>query len=187
MKQSKFAKARPRRKASRRAVLPLVLIILVFTVSVGGTLAYIIDQTAAVQNSFTPAQVSCRVENDLTITNTSNVKAYIRAMVVVNWVDAQGNVYGNAPAFTATNGSGWEQDAQTGIYYYQSTVPAHDSVSTTDTIPAPANITVTSANPDAKVYTLRIEVVAEAIQAEGMGATGPKNAWEKADDPLVGN
>ena len=180
MKQGKFVNHRPRRRASRRAVLPLLLIILIFAVSVGGTLAYIIDQTTGVENTFTPAQVSCEVNGDLSITNTGNVKAYIRAMVVVNWMDGDGNVYGTAPVYTIETNSGWTLDEVTGIYYYNSPVDPDPAK-----IVTPATVTCGETAPEGCV--LSVEVIAEAIQAEGMGAANAQDAWAKADDPLTGN
>lgn len=172
MKNGRFEQKHPRRRNFRRAVLPLLLIALILSITVGGTLAYIMVQTSGVENSFTPAQVSCTVVGD-EITNTSNVKAYIRAMVIVNWMDSAGNVSAIAPAYKFTPNSGWQLDETTGIYYYNSDVAPDGEIS------VPGKVQVTDKAP-AEEYTLSVEIVAEAIQAEGMNATSAQDAWAKA-------
>ena len=184
MKQGKHVNHRARCRLSRRAVLSLMLIILVLAASVG-TLAFMIARTAAVENSFTPAQVSCEVNDDLTITNTSDVEAYIRAMVVVNWMDRDGNVSGTVPVYEITTNSGWTRDTNTGIYYYNSPVHPEAVDEKLAEIVAPADVDCKEAAPDG--YTLTIEVIAEAIQAEGMGAINAQDAWAKAYIPLNNN
>lgn len=175
MKRSKKALRRLRRRKSLQNALVLVLALLVLTLSAGSTLAYIMEKTDGVENTFTPAQVTCEVQNNLSVKNTSNIKAYIRAMVVVNWVDkSTGGVYGIAPIYTATMADGWSQDSDTGIYYYNTPVDP------SDTIPAPAAISGISENPNEDKYECIIEVVAEAIQAEGLNATSAQDAWVKA-------
>ena len=62
---------------------------------VGGTFAYLATRTESVTNTFEAVQVSCQVvegeENAYTVKNTSDVKAYLRVAVVVNWVDDEGH------------------------------------------------------------------------------------------------
>ena len=164
------------KKGMRKRVVLTVVLALLLTVSVGGTLAYIVDRTASVNDNFTPGQVACEVTSEQKIRNQSNVPAYIRATVVVNWMDADGNVYGIAPVYTATTVSGWTIDTEeNGIYYYDSKVDPGD------TIPTPATVVVDEErSPQPGGYTLQIEVVAEAIQAEGLGAGSAKAAWAAA-------
>lgn len=174
MNNGKFPpKKRPGFRKSLRAALPLLLIAIVIALSAGGTLAYILDRTTEVENTFTPAQVSCQVNPNGTITNTSNIQAYIRAMVIVNWMDGSGNVSATVPNVSEAANSGWIKDGATGIYYYTGKVAAGGAIT------APATITGGTNNPDSTQYNLSIEVVAEAIQAEGMGddVTNAQQAW----------
>lgn len=174
MKRGKYERISPKGKKTKRCALPLILALLVLSIGVGSTLAYIIAQTDDVANAFIPGEVKCAVNDDLTIKNTSNVKAYIRAMVVINWMDSEGNVYGTPPVCAVTTNPGWSYDSVTGIYYYGGEVEPNA------TVPAPASISEVGANPDSSVYSLQIEVVAEAIQSEGMGAVSAQDAWVNA-------
>lgn len=176
MNNGKYQANRPMRRKSWKTALPLILALLVLTISAGGTLAYIMDKTAGVENTFTPAQVSCQVNDGGTVTNTSNIKAYVRAVVVANWMDNKGNVYGIAPNVTVSS-SGWTLD--NGIYYYNGILnPNGQEGSVTTALSAASN------DPAPEGYSLVVEIVAEAIQAEGMNATGAMDAWVKAQQPI---
>ena len=70
-------------------------------------MAWLIDKDA-VTNSFTPSEVTCQVveefENGVStektgvvIENTGDASAYIRAAIVVNWVDEKGGIAAEAP------------------------------------------------------------------------------------------
>lgn len=71
----------------------LVALLVLLCCTVVGTLAYLVTSTDPVTNTFTPASVSTEVNEDfdgitksnVTIKNTGNIDAYIRATVVVNW------------------------------------------------------------------------------------------------------
>ena len=181
MRQGKFARKRSWHGNIKRIALPLALILLITIGSVGGTLAYILDNTGTVENTFTPARVSCEVNENLTVKSTSNVKAYLRAMVIVNWMDSNGNILGQTPNYTATTNSGWT--LEDGIYYYKSPVDPNEV-----TTAAPAKVTCNEAAPEAG-YKLTVQVVAEAIQAEGMGddVDSAQDAWAAAKTRPTGN
>lgn len=160
--------ARPRKL--NKAFLVILCTVLLLGVVGGSTLALLIADNKEVTNTFVAAYVSCRVNEDDTVTNTGNVDAFIRAAVVVNWMDGDGNIYGRAPEYTVTVNSGW---AEKGNYYYYT--PEVDPNQTTAT--APVTVKVTSSNPG---YTAVIEVVAEAIQAEGVKDGTTTKAYEDA-------
>lgn len=178
MKLRKFQSNSPRFHKGKCSALTLVLVVLILTVTVGGTVAYLVDQTNAVTNTFTTAQVSCAVLNGgdtLSVKNTSNIPAYLRAIYTVNWMDISGNVSGIRPVYgtdyTVKIAGGWTESG--GIWYYDGSVPV-DGVK--------AFVTVTATGTARDGYTLTTEVVAEAIQAEGMGASGDMDAWTKAKE-----
>ena len=154
----------------------LVSLALLFSLTVGGTLAYIATKTEAKENQFVAANVACEVVkggNTSSVTNTGNVDAYIRAAIVVNWVDSAGNVSGTAPTSTQyaldINDIVWEE--LDGYYYCKNRVTA-DGGSTGDLI---TSINVEDNAPSG--YELSVEVVAEAIQADGKDTSG-KSALE---------
>lgn len=164
----------------------LLSIVLLLTAVAGGTLAFIAVKTASVQNQFESAYVSCQVnvndDNSIDVTNTSNVDAYIRAAIVVNWMDSAGNVLGTAPVEGASkdytlyiNTETWEKDEATEFYYYTGRVGTSES--TTNLI----NDISENASNRPTGYTLSIEVIAEAIQADGVtdvdGTPAYQDAW----------
>ena len=166
MNRGKFPKNRSGLEKSFRALLPLLLIVIVIALSAGGTLAYILDRTNAVTNSFTPARVSCSVvesNGTYTIQNTGNIPAYIRATVIVNHLSEDGDLLynGTNPVFTVND----EEWANGQVYYHGAAVPVNGT------------FTLTVASQESN---LKIQVLAEAIQADGMGATSAQDAWAKA-------
>lgn len=172
----------PLKKSIKKKRLILTLsIVLVLSLAVGGTLAYIAAKTDNVENQFERAYVTCQVNaNDngtFDVTNTGNVDAYIRAAIVVNWMDSSGNVRGIAPASTdyklGVNHADWWHDPKLGYYYYKySVIPTGvtedlvTSISVNDTVPSD--------------YELSVEVVAEAIQADGDTDNGAVPAYQDA-------
>ena len=179
MKRGKYERIFPKCRKKKRAARPLILALLVLSIGVGGTLAYMIAQTQDITNAFVPGDVSCQVtesNGEFSVKNIGNVKAYIRAVVVVNWMDSSGNVYGTPPVCTITPNDGWSYDSTTDIYYYNAAV---DSQAATTTAPA----TVICSQDAPSGYSLVIEVVAEAIQAEGMGASSAQDAWAAVTHP----
>ena len=136
-----------------------------------------------------------RIQNS--ITAEKGIDAYIRAKVVVTWQDTYGNVYGKKPEttlgcghdncdcdYTITYNLGDQQKnddsgstagkwtlEDDGFYYWSSEVPATKFT----------GILIESCSPVANKapegYNLHVEILAEAIQADGMGATSAENAW----------
>lgn len=154
------------RRSRRRRVDPkkmalLLSVVLLFGMSVGGTVAYLAAQSQKVSNTFTPGHVDCIVTpgdgNTFTVKPDSqtNTDVYIRAAVVVNWVK-EGKIHWQAPSFTVS-GTDWEK-RDDGYYYYKNEV-APDG--TTDAF------TVTCISDALDGYELQIEVLAEAIQSAG--------------------
>lgn len=163
----------------------LISILFLLTFSAGGTLAYIAVVSDRVTNQFEPAEVECRVNagNTIDVTNVGDVDAFIRAAIVVNWMDSSGNVYGTAPKSgdyaIEINEDDWI--FHDGFYYYKHRVtPEPDNVTpdedtTADLVEA---ISIQGVAPNG--YKLSVEVVAEAIQADGVTAETTKayaDAW----------
>lgn len=163
--QEKQAKKTNAKHIKKSAFL-LVALILILVVGAGTTLAYIVDMSGPLSNIFSPSNVACAVNDDKSIKNTGDVDAYIRAAVVVTWKDNAGNVYGQKPNVTITSESGWNKKAD-GYYYYNSSVAVGNK-----TAVLIKEYTLTGTEPDD--YSLSIEIVAEAIQAN------PANAVESA-------
>lgn len=157
----------------KRSAALVVALLLLVCLTVGGTLAFLIDSSGPVENTFTPANVPPTIVEELegnvkekvTIKNSGNIPAYIRAVVVVTWQDEDGNVYSSAPVlgtdYTATlpATNGWMQKND-GYYYYTSKVPAGEETTallTDGAVKAEADI------PNG--YQLHMEIIAQSIQA----------------------
>ena len=172
----------------------LIALVLIVTVGVGSTVAFLIDGPVAVTNTFQPSKVTCEVvedsfngkeKTDVSIKNTSDtgdVDAYIRAAVVVTWKDdtTNRNVYGKQPVegtdytiqYNLTNG--WVKGTD-GYYYWTSPVKSErEAVNDCTT-----GVLITSCAPVADKapsgYHLSVEIVAEAIQAEP--TTAVTSSW----------
>lgn len=161
----------------------LIAVLLLSVATVGGTLAYIFTQTTAVVNKFTPSEVTCKInekmdgttKSDVTVTNTGDTTAYIRAAVVVTWQNADGEVLGELPVagtdYTIIfNNTDWA--VKDGYYYYKSVVGVDKTTKTTKNL---INSCVASAAAPVDGYKLHVEIIADAIQAEPADAV--TEAW----------
>ena len=175
---------------NKKLPLSVIALLLIFTLLVGGTVAFLATRTENVENTFVPGEVKCEVlenatassKSDVKIKNTGNVQAYLRAAVVVNWVKADGSSIcgaGHAPIALPGLGTDWSQGTD-GFYYYMKPVAPGESTATA-LFSDPITLT-TDSNDGCK---LQVEIVASAIQAEGTGATSAMNAWSQT--PGSGN
>lgn len=164
----------------------LVAILVLLCCAVAGTVAYLVTSTNPVTNTFTPASVSTEVKetfengvkSDVKIKNTGNIDAYIRAAVIVNWADAQGNVYGGATPvadtdYTLTLKTGenenWFQGSD-GYYYCKTSVASRSET--------PVLIESCAKTTGARVpegYDLQVTILADGIQSEPVKAVS--EAW----------
>ena len=191
-------------KKTNKPLALLASLVLVFGVAVAGTVAFLTTHTGDVVNTFTPGEVPNRVvedfngsvKKDVAIENTGNVPAYIRAAVVVTWVDGSGNVYGEVPVkgtdYTWTPGNdGWVEDG--GYYYYTSAVAAGGKTGVLFTDCQQINLTDGMSPNQPAGYSLSVEILSQSIQADGMGKDADGNdktpvelAWGLEAAKLVG-
>ena len=164
-------------RMNRTAVL-LIAIILLISTAVGSTVAFLATKTEPVENSFEYANVSCKVTQDrdtdgsiVQVKNTGTISAYIRAAVVANWMDTDGNIAASVPkgySYDLTYSSGsWAQGTD-GFFYYL--LPVAPGASTEGNL-----LTCTVTCPETPEYTLSVEVLAEAIQSTPASAVN--EAW----------
>lgn len=171
-----------RRSARRRGGRPLALLlalILVVGAAAGGTVAWLTQTTQTENNNFSYGTVSCTInetfenntKSNVTVTNTGNTPAYIRAACIVNWVDAQGNIAANVPADYTYSLSipetGWTAGSD-GYYYYNGVVAPN--ATTTGSL-----LTCTSSPSADGKYKLSVKVIASAVQATP--STAVNEAW----------
>ena len=165
-------KGRPKRKVRYRVnktLFALLAIVMVIGAVVGTTVAFLVDKTGNVQNTFEYAKVSCEVtetfngtsKSNVQITNTGTTDAYIRATYVVNWLDAKGNIVASVPDSYSYSLNVNPDDKWTkmGDYYYYLT-----PVAPRDSTPG-SLLTCTVTRPENPEYRLSVEIIATAIQS----------------------
>ena len=154
--------------SGKKAVVLLALTVALSVAVVGTTLAYIIVKTNELNNTFTPPNVDISISGD-DITNTGDTDVYVRAAVVVTWVDTNGVILSTTPVadtdYTVAfnTAGGWVQGSDTFWYYTKVLKAANDS---NDDV-APTLITsLTQTDAQKKDgYTLTVQVISSAIQA----------------------
>ena len=169
-------------RMNRTAVL-LIAVILLISTAVGSTVAFLATKTEPVENSFEYANVSCEVMQDrdtdgsiVQVKNTGTISAYIRAAVVANWIDVDGNIAASVPegySYELTCSSGSWVQGKDGFFYYL--LPVAPGALTEGSL-----LTCTVACPKDPEYTLSVEVLAEAIQSTPASAVN--EAWKVAVD-----
>ena len=168
------------KRINKKVILLAVSLLLILSAAIGGTVAYLIDQTGSITNTFTPANVTPHIDEefngsvkkDVQIRNAGDIPAYIRVKVVVTWKDEHGNVYGAAPVprtdYTWTSGSD-KWFLKDGFYYYSEPVAAKGTTGVLFTACQP----VAGRAPEG--YSLSVDIHAQAIQAEP--TTAVTSAW----------
>ena len=163
MYQGRFQNEKPvrtSRRGRRRlrwskqfAVLACICVLLMGFV--GTTLAWLTD-TDSVENVFTPANVSCKADCT-TVTNTSNIPAYIRIAVIPENVDGEDLTVGMG----VVTGQNWVSNGNYYIY--------PQPISPGDQVEFDVNLE--------KSY----HVLAEAIQAEPSSAVSEAWGWSPSN------
>lgn len=161
-----------RRFRSRKATVLLASLALMICLIISGTTAYLIATDTPITNIFNPSEVTSTVnetfdgdaKSNVTIKNTGDIEAYIRAAVVVTWKDAEnGNIYGQKPAagtdYSITfNTNDWFLGTD-GFWYCKAPVAAGGSTP----------VLISSCAPvDGKTpagYGLNAEILGSAIQS----------------------
>lgn len=186
IQETSSGRGRKRKPRINKAAVLLTAAVLLIGTVVGSTVAYLIAQTDAVENTFEYAKVSCEVtesftgseKKDVQVKNTGTTDAYIRATYVVNWLDAQENIVASVPegySCTLTENPGGEwTEGEDGYFYYLTPVAPGDST--------PGSLlTCTVTRPENPEYRLSVEILATAIQSEPASAV--TEAWGE-DNPL---
>ena len=165
----------------RKSITLAILVVLLLTFAVSGTIAYITTQSGPVENVFTPAKVDTEIEEEF---NDNNVKTsvvikntvaaeyggipvYVRVAIVGNYVDnTTGEIVAAwTPSFTVD--SGW---TMVGDYYYYTSEVAPGGETT--------NLLGSPISPDTATYPnahLEVTVIHQSIQSEPTSAA--QSAW----------
>lgn len=156
----------------------IISVVLILTLAVGGTIAFLSTKTDPVVNTFNPSQVTCSVVEDfdgktktnVNVENTGDIPAFIRVKLVAYRTNDQGQHIGGTaslPAFTL--GTGW---VKCGDYYYY-TYPVAPGATPADSLAEVIKLTENYTDVDGGHQS--IDVIAEAIQAGPEAAV--KAAW----------
>ena len=169
----------------KKSHILLLALLLIMTMGVGATVAFLMDRTDAVVNTFNPTSVSVDIEEtidnstkkDVYIKNNSDIAVYVRAQIIVTWQKDDGTVYGTMPVAgkdynISINTTNWTQGGN--YYYYNGTVPSHD---VTENLIVTCTAVLSNLPKD---YNLCVEILAEGIQAEGMDVTNAQEAFATA-------
>lgn len=174
---------------SKRILKPLIIVLVVICViaCIPGVYSYMVHRTAPITNIFERANVDCTVHDVfngttkklVTVTNDSNVEAYVRVRVVSYWVDSKGGVIAKeSPTVTINYNNDWVYDAVDQTYYYK--YPLAPDASTPDLLNGGTltlssysnqddnqgnNQSGTQNNEVVFTYHQVVEFVAEAIQS----------------------
>ena len=160
-------------KSNKKSITMMVSLILILTIGVGGTLAYLITSTQEVKNTFTPAKNEIKIEEDfdggvkknIGVTNKSDFPVFVRVQFVETWMK-DGKVVvapDGAEVVYPTSIGGWVKHTD-GFWYYTKPVEAGEI----KYLYGDTGITVTK--PAAVTAELNLEVLAQSVQAEPIEA-----------------
>ena len=152
-----------KKRSAKKLPAAAIAIFLVVIMAIGGTVAYLMDRTDSVINTFKPASSGITIEEEvkenckteIAVKNTGDIGAYIRVSLVANYYDENGNITGGAaiPNFTL-NSEKWFL-GNDGYYYYKQPVAAND---VTD------NLLASESKMQLK-DNMQVTVLAQSIQA----------------------
>ncbi|NCC86535.1 MAG: hypothetical protein EOM05_01535 [Clostridia bacterium] len=154
----------------------IISVLLIVAIAAGGTLAWI-STSDAITSGFSVADVKCSVLEDLSgnnkenvrVENTGSIDEYIRATIVMSWIDEDGNTVAQevkASDYTMSlNETDWFVGTD-GYYYCKAKVAQGDKTQNL--------INSCVMNNTTSGYTFKLDVIAAAIQAN------PKDAVEDA-------
>ncbi len=170
---------RSRRRSGKSAAL-LVSLLLLLTVTVGGTIAFLMDTDGPLHNLFNPSKVTTYVDetvsgntkSDVSIKNTGDTTAWIRAAIVVTWQDKDGNVYGQLPVegtdytmeLNVVTKDGWLKGNDGFYYWYLPVKSVEEDASDCNTGVLIKECTYEKNAPED--YFLNVEIIGSGIQSE---------------------
>lgn len=167
----------------------LVALLVLLCCTVAGTLAYLVTNTDPVTNTFTPASVSTEVNEDfdgttksnVTIKNTGNIDAYIRAAVIVNWANDAGEISGTPVTntdYSITYNTGENGDwfvGSDGYYYCKTSVKSEKQDAEGCWTPVLIE-RCTQVGTAPEGFHLRVTILADGIQS--VPDTVVKDVWK---------
>ena len=166
-----------------KGLMAVLALVLVLTVAVGGTIAWLSKGTDPVVNTFTMGEVNPEIKEEfdgdtksnIGVTNSGSVPAFVRVKLLFTW--QEGATAGNSADSTGTPGeivgvpvtdadidwvwsgdSNWAKGSD-GYYYY--TVPLGNG----DTATLLDKVEVNSNSENGRQYYLGLNILVDAVQA----------------------
>ena len=160
----------------KKSWILIAAVALLLTFVVSGTIAYLAASTGELVNTFTPGKNDTEIDepgweegdkttkSNVKITNAADgIKVYVRAKVVANWCDKDGNIV--APwKDNITYGSDWVKGSD-GYWYYKN--PVEPGKSTTNLFDF---YTYKSTDVPVEGAHLEMTVLHQSVQAEPTSA-----------------
>lgn len=165
------------RKSVLTVLVPiLVVLVLLVTLTATGVFASLIDSTSRITYTLKPAAVKLAIGKDYTVSNRGDIPVLVRAKLIVNWVDKDGNpvMNPNGGAFTVKGNENWthlveksgnRKDVTDGYWYY-------NGILEKGAVAAALLDEVAVEEKPSNASRLEVKLLAEAIQAEGENAEG---------------
>lgn len=175
---------------NKKRLISLIVVLTLVAALIPTVYAYMIHKSQTVANNFIPGKVTCDIQetfngqtkSSIKVANTGNVDAYIRIRLVFHWEDSKGNVVArdmNPPAVTYDTTNWIKDSSDRYTYYYTGKVAPNDSTLEFLTNSITMDPVVVDVNGTDYTYYPVMEVLAEAIQADGEidGTPAVTNAW----------
>ena len=153
------------KKFNKKSLALLISITLLLTFTVSGTVAFLVDGSGSVVNTFTPGTVDTtideitegNVKQAIEIKNVGTVDVYVRVALIANYLDSNGNIVNPATISDFQPPASW---IQIGDYYYYTKLLKPNE--TTDDL-LTNSITL---GEDAYGNDMQIVVIHQSIQAQ---------------------
>ena len=184
----------------KKALVMLISLLLIVTVGVGGVVAYIIDRTSELENSFVMGRVDSVPERSVldgkkqvAIRNTGDTPAYIRVAMIITWVaiDEESEAHESVTHVDepmwhrdysidyAWEDPNWQQNQEDGLWYYLEPIEGGEL-----TPPLIYDYSKLASAQVPEGYKLSIEVLSSAIQASPANAVTESWGIEVVDGKL---
>lgn len=167
----------------RKSITLAILVVLLLTFAVSGTIAYITTKTDPVKNVFTPATVDTDIDEPgfipgtstqketIKVVNNGNIPVFVRVAIVGNWVDEDGNIVKPWEGTVEYDKSTWT--LKDGYYYYNTALAAQNTTDDTDKTSNLLENPIKTTSNDG--LTLVVTVIHQSIQSEPTSAA--EEAW----------
>lgn len=175
------------RKLSGKKLALLISVILLLTVAVGGTAAYIATQTQNLTNVFKPGKMSIDIheevkpgeKSNVKVVNTGDAPAYVRVYVTVSWQNANGDILAEIPENGVDYNMTFIKDTDKwflgsdGYYYYSE--PLETESSGNPGYFTEGSLLECKTTEQIGEYSIAVNIMAQCIQADPQEAV--TEAW----------